>query len=457
MSGALGRLPYPQLDVSSDANQLQSYLDQISQLHSLTSDLRSPPQALPSDWRYANNPVGTETTQSMGPSEGLDPLAYLTPDGGGVTQSQVEAANAPRREVGTPVAMATVLGMTGDAPGAKALRAYHGTPHEFAPTPDNPLGQFDLSKVNTGEGAQAYGHGIYLADNEAVAQRYRDDLSRQVTAGGDPITASNSGERYALASLQSWVRSGGPLSEAPEQVRADIDAGRAGFSTPAAQRQGRAAIAQWEKAGLDTASGGHMYETEVNADPTHMLDWDKPLSQQSPHVQDVLGKLGLMDPPPAKWFGPSKPAGQSVPHWSSEGGVWVRPEGDGFVYGTKWPYDAENVAGRAGTMEEAQTKAVKLAPRYADYIPGSEAHRRLAEGFGYRADRGEYVNAAQTLRDNGIPGIRYLDEGSRGSGGGTSNHVIFDPKTINIIRRYGIGAVIGGGGAAALSGQGDDS
>jgi hypothetical protein len=29
--------------------------------------------------------------------------------------------------------------------------AYHGTPHEFD--------QFDMSKIGTGEGAQAYGHG----------------------------------------------------------------------------------------------------------------------------------------------------------------------------------------------------------------------------------------------------------------------------------------------------------
>jgi hypothetical protein len=33
--------------------------------------------------------------------------------------------------------------------------------------------------------------------------------------------------------------------------------------------------------------------------------------------------------------------------------------------------------------------------------------------------------AAQALRDAGIPGIRYLDQGSRGANKGTSNFVVF--------------------------------
>ena len=46
---------------------------------------------------------------------------------------------------------------------SQAMVAFHGSPHKFNPTPRNPLGEFDLSKIGTGEGAQAYGHGIYVA------------------------------------------------------------------------------------------------------------------------------------------------------------------------------------------------------------------------------------------------------------------------------------------------------
>lgn len=47
----------------------------------------------------------------------------------------------------------------------KGIRAYHGSPHDFD--------RFDMSKIGTGEGAQAYGHGLYFAENEGVAKSYK--------------------------------------------------------------------------------------------------------------------------------------------------------------------------------------------------------------------------------------------------------------------------------------------
>jgi hypothetical protein len=56
-------------------------------------------------------------------------------------------------------------------------------------------------------------------------------------------------------------------------------------------------------------------------------------------------------------------------------------------------------------------------------------------------------DAAAALREAGIPGIRYLDAGSRGAGEGSMNAVVFDPATMEIIRRYGLaGLMLGGGG-----------
>jgi hypothetical protein len=58
---------------------------------------------------------------------------------------------------------------------------------------------------------------------------------------------------------------------------------------------------------------------------------------------------------------------------------------------------------------------------------------------------------AATMRAHGIPGIKYLDQGSRGAGEGTHNYVVFDPKTLEILRKYGIAGLMAGGGAAAAS------
>jgi len=55
---------------------------------------------------------------------------------------------------------------------------HHGTPYTFAPEEGFPHGRFRLDKIGSGEGAQAFGWGIYFADREGVARSYRDVTSR---------------------------------------------------------------------------------------------------------------------------------------------------------------------------------------------------------------------------------------------------------------------------------------
>lgn len=67
------------------------------------------------------------------------------------------------------------------------------------------------------------------------------------------------------------------------------------------------------------------------------------------------------------------------------------------------------------------------------------------------AVRGE--EASQRLGGAGIPGLRYLDQGSRAGGAGTSNYVVWNPSIIEMVRRYGLLAPMAGGGAAAMMDQ----
>jgi len=79
-----------------------------------------------------------------------------------------------------------LLSYSGDAEASKftdSLKAIdkfiaaHGTPHIFPPTEGNPLGAFDMSKLNTGEGAQAFMAGHYLAGDPKISRvHYRDRL-----------------------------------------------------------------------------------------------------------------------------------------------------------------------------------------------------------------------------------------------------------------------------------------
>jgi hypothetical protein len=65
---------------------------------------------------------------------------------------------------------------------APAFPAWHGSPHDFV--------EFKLDKIGTGEGAQAYGQGLYFAQNPEVAKSYRETLTRDkewVTSTGQKL------------------------------------------------------------------------------------------------------------------------------------------------------------------------------------------------------------------------------------------------------------------------------
>lgn len=49
--------------------------------------------------------------------------------------------------------------------GAKRIKAYHGSPHNFD--------KFSTENIGTGEGAQAYGKGMYFAESEGTAETYK--------------------------------------------------------------------------------------------------------------------------------------------------------------------------------------------------------------------------------------------------------------------------------------------
>lgn len=59
------------------------------------------------------------------------------------------------------------------APTMREITAYQGSPTKFEPTPNNPLGEFDVGKAGSGVGQQNRGPGTYIAENPKVANRYR--------------------------------------------------------------------------------------------------------------------------------------------------------------------------------------------------------------------------------------------------------------------------------------------
>jgi hypothetical protein len=69
---------------------------------------------------------------------------------------------------------------------------------------------------------------------------------------------------------------------------------------------------------------------------------------------------------------------------------------------------------------------------YWNSLTGKDFYDTLGKDFGQNADASDY------MRQLGIPGIKYLDAGSRGQGGGgTRNFVVFpgEEKKVKILKR----------------------
>ena len=143
--------------------------------------------------------------------------------------------------------------------GLAGATVWHGSPHKFD--------KFDSSKIGTGEGTQAYGHGLYLAENPSVAGEYQKKLT-------DPAF------KYA------------GMNDAKKRLNEKI-AQRIEATDPA-----RAASLRAEVASLGEP-GGALYKVDLPDEHiAKMLDWDKPLSEQAPEVQSAMRKYGI-NPTPA--------------------------------------------------------------------------------------------------------------------------------------------------------------
>jgi hypothetical protein len=264
-------------------------------------------------------------------------------------------------------------------PAAKTgITAYHGSPYSFD--------RFDISKLGEGEGSNAFGQGLYFAENEDVAKSYRDQLAEsKFYYGGNEelagprknaaqILNDNGGDRdKALAFLNS-------VRQSPRADQSWLD-------------KTEASIMSMDTSKIENRlDPGHMYQVNINADPEHFLDWDKSFAEQSPEVQFAVENL---------WLKKGNDLEGDLP-------PFVRSEGRNT---------------------------------------GQFIHNAIDAAYPLQG-------ASSALQSEGVPGIKYLDQGSRGGGDApTHNYVTFSDDMIDILRKYGLAGALApvGAGAATLS------
>jgi hypothetical protein len=219
-----------------------------------------------------------------------------------------------------------------------AATVFHGSPHKFD--------LFDSSKIGTGEGAQAYGHGLYLADSQDLAKSYANKLTQ---VDGRAISDQ----------LDSRVRYLNLLKQ--QAAAGDVNAAK---NVPVI-----------EKSIAELQNQGSVYKVDLPDEAiAKMLDWDKPLSQQAPEVRSLIEQ------------------------------------------------ERKRIGGGASTGEQAY-RELMFDARMQGNRSASNAMRNNAEALA----------ASKRLQELGIPGIRYLDAGSRSAGQGSSNYVVF-PGNENMLR-----------------------
>jgi hypothetical protein len=235
--------------------------------------------------------------------------------------------------------------------GQRGAIVWHGSPHKFD--------KFDSSKIGTGEGAQAYGHGLYLAESPGVARDYAGALS--AAKATKPV--GNVDLTQAYQNLPNDVPE--TLLAARRDFRELTDAGE--LST-ADRRDFLTAV----KNNLAASKNGQLYKVDLPDDAiAKMLNWDKPMSEQPQEIQSIAKSLLGKNNNPMAWL-------------------------------------VNDGAAQDMTMTGKQ---------FLNTLIGGESQ----------------------LQKAGIPGIRYLDGGSRGTGAGTSNFVVFpgNESLLSILERNG--------------------
>lgn len=166
------------------------------------------------------------------------------------------------RQVATTAAQRRTDGMRGPAQG----RAFHGTDMRE-------IERFQLARIGTGEGRDAFGWGLYFASQQDVADFYRRNVSG--FARNIPATMAD----------QAMQRAGGDRATALRDLTRKRDA-----LPEAARGQTQAAI-DWLRRGQNR---GQVYEVDI-PDADQLLDWDASVDEQPEAVRARLDDIMASD------------------------------------------------------------------------------------------------------------------------------------------------------------------
>ena len=331
--------------------------------------------------------------------------------------------------LGSEDAEAAPFGALAKLKGIPTREAYHGSPHDFD--------AFSMSKIGTGEGAQAYGHGLYFSSKEDIARHYRDTLQNTQPTyklDGETVRVSNLNPYeqqviQAITTPESFGDKAQYLADAAAQGAPDWKIERLSEAWDSLAARGAA---------KEMPPPGKLYNVEI-PNESLMLDWDKPLGQQP---KEVIEKLDQM----ARSVGALQPESLSreelinVLARNDRHGVY---KDDDLIAEGLQPLTKDEALQYFDQDMRDWLSVVDLDPRRS----GHSLYAQMATAL-----PGGEASVSAALKEAGIPGITYSGDTS-----GARNFVVFDDQLINLVEKGAIDpkllAGVGAMGAAGIAGQ----
>jgi hypothetical protein len=363
--------------------------------------------------------------------------------------------------------------------------AFHGSAADFD--------KFKLQFIGTGEGAQAYGYGLYFTDSEDIARFYKDALGSEnlVLPSGQTVRTTNLGDMAVVEdALPSELEQLGVINQAPDgtarynkpsvliaeaigeagsddlvgntrkyletklETESSFERQRLGFTKAegdALEQANINALAAFDKmveAGIETKTG-KIYKVAITPKPEEMLDYQTTFADQPQSVQDALRAIGY-DTETASTIEKNGDGRHTVFYIDTKG----REARQDFIDGVAGQTSEQQAKEFAAKQDEMRSKLPM--PVVLDALKGTL--KKQMEAGEMPVDRPDKV-LSERLSAEGVPGIKYRAAGSRAASVDAAdaemNYVIFDENAIKILEKYGIVGPVAI--TAVAAGQGADS
>jgi len=376
-----------------------------------------------------------------------------------------------------------------DEPG---IIAFHGSGADFD--------EFRLEMIGTGEGAQAYGYGLYFTDSEDIAKFYRDTVQYNQRMRASTLNIKYQGEPFkdlgdtaaaeaappsyraikSIADEMAAYLPANPKMAKPEaakdrilsRIDADIEryskAGQADADVGTIELRGGGTLEELLLADLQQQkqallainsddiqpATGKMYKVGLAPKPDELLDYDLPLSQQPKMLEKIkAGIASTIDENVAQFLkeiniDPAVSTGGDLE--KALDGLALGPN----AHGTKElaSFGIPGIKFFSGnTRNTAGGKLIDVA----ETTEGFRAKVAVDNRAGGLGGSGRVVTTSQPYKTK-QQALDWADEAIKNK---ESNYVIFDDKAVKILEKYGIVgpvAVTAAGAAAVNRGRNDN-